>query len=134
MRQTTRKTLLFWAPPAAWASAIFVVSSLSFAPQPDLIPHADKIAHMLIYAILSLLTFRALHQGQGLPPWTSAVLAVVVASLYGVTDELHQYFVPDRKTDVLDWLADTAGACAALAAARSGRKKELRHPEMNLRA
>lgn len=36
--------------------------------------------------------------------------AVALASLYGVTDELHQLFVPGRMCDPADWLTDTLGA------------------------
>lgn len=42
--------------------------------------------------------------------WLAVVLAVACASLYGVTDELHQYFVPGRACDPADWLVDTCGA------------------------
>jgi len=30
--------------------------------------------------------------------------------IYGATDEIHQYFVPNRDSDVFDWLADVVGA------------------------
>lgn len=36
--------------------------------------------------------------------------AVAAASLYGVTDEIHQLFVPGRFCDPADWLVDTLGA------------------------
>ncbi|MDR0991105.1 MAG: VanZ family protein [Propionibacteriaceae bacterium] len=39
-----------------------------------------------------------------------AVGAVVLASLYGVTDEFHQSFVPGRSPDPKDWMVDTIGA------------------------
>jgi VanZ family protein len=35
-------------------------------------------------------------------------------SLYGASDELHQYFVPNRSCDFYDWLADSIGAVMAL--------------------
>ena len=38
------------------------------------------------------------------------LLAIVVASAYGVTDEFHQLFVPGRACDPVDWMVDTAGA------------------------
>jgi VanZ family protein len=38
------------------------------------------------------------------------VLAIVTASAYGITDEVHQFFVPFRESSWLDWLADTIGA------------------------
>jgi VanZ family protein len=34
----------------------------------------------------------------------------VLASAYGITDELHQAFVPLRMPDPMDWLVDTVGA------------------------
>jgi VanZ family protein len=37
------------------------------------------------------------------------ILSVVLSSLYGVSDEIHQYFVPFREADLLDVLADTLG-------------------------
>ena len=38
------------------------------------------------------------------------ILSVVLSSLYGVSDEIHQYFVPFREADLLDVLADTLGS------------------------
>ena len=45
--------------------------------------------------------------------------AIALATLYGVTDEFHQSFVPNRMTDPKDLLVDFLGATAgALAAMR----------------
>jgi VanZ family protein len=41
-------------------------------------------------------------------------LATSIASLYGISDEFHQSFVPGRTPDVVDWLADTSGALLAV--------------------
>lgn len=66
------------------------------------------IAHFCEYLVLGILLARALNLS------TSAGLAfcmaVVLASMYGVTDEFHQQFVQGRTPDMLDWIADTAGA------------------------
>ena len=48
-----------------------------------------------------------------LPLNRACVLAAVIASLYGVTDELHQIFVPGRTCDPLDWVVDTIAALLA---------------------
>ena len=42
-----------------------------------------------------------------------ACLAVVIATVYGVTDEIHQRFVPPRQTDAWDVAADATGASLA---------------------
>jgi VanZ family protein len=42
--------------------------------------------------------------------------AVVLAALYGISDECHQLFVPGRQFDVRDMVADAlrASACAGV--------------------
>ena len=42
-------------------------------------------------------------------------LTIAAASLFGASDECHQSFTPGRQADVFDWLADTLGACLAVA-------------------
>ncbi len=42
--------------------------------------------------------------------WTRVVIAIVLATLYGVSDEFHQLFVPGRSADRYDVLADCIGA------------------------
>jgi VanZ family protein len=47
---------------------------------------------------------------------SSPLVSLLIASLYGVSDEVHQAFVPGRDSSPFDWLADTIGAglvCAA---------------------
>jgi VanZ family protein len=39
--------------------------------------------------------------------------AIGASTLYGVSDEIHQMFVPPRRADPYDLLADALGACAA---------------------
>jgi VanZ family protein len=36
--------------------------------------------------------------------------AALLGSLYGLTDEFHQRFVPHRSAELGDWAADTLGA------------------------
>ncbi len=45
------------------------------------------------------------------------VLAILIASTYGITDEFHQSFVPQRTPDVFDWITDTIGASVGVLAA-----------------
>ena len=99
-----------WAPVVLWAGLIFALSSI-----PDLgtgLGNWDlvlrKLAHVAEYGVLGALALRAL---------SSAPAAVLLASAYAVTDEVHQAFVSGRHGSPLDWLVDTAGALLGVALA-----------------
>jgi len=63
------------------------------------------------YGILALVCYRAFRWGAGpLVARQALVLAIVTASVFGITDEVHQFFVPFRESSWQDWLADTIGA------------------------
>ncbi len=38
------------------------------------------------------------------------ILGIALASLYGISDEIHQIFVPDRVADIYDVIADILGS------------------------
>ena len=94
---------------------IFYASSLHQAPLPPNI--SDKLGHLAAYAVLGVLVTRG--TGGGLPvrvTWRLAAFSLLVTALYGVSDELHQWFVPGRSADVLDIAADAAGGLLAVSA------------------
>jgi VanZ family protein len=43
-----------------------------------------------------------------------AVIGALALSLLGAVDEWHQQFIPNRRMDLRDWVADTAGAVTGL--------------------
>jgi VanZ family protein len=107
--------LIYWGPAVLYAGAIFFLSAQSH-PE-DKLPLfllrdvSDKILHVVEYGILSLLCYRAFRWAAGPAVARQAVvLAIVTASVYGLTDEVHQAFVPLREASWQDWLADTIGA------------------------
>ena len=105
----------YWLPVALYAGAIFFWSSQSHPeeqlPSFLLKDVSDKVLHAVEYGILAVLCYRAFRWAAGPAVARQAVVsAIVVASAYGVTDEVHQFFVPFRESSWLDWLADTAGA------------------------
>jgi VanZ family protein len=107
--------ILLWGPVVLQMAIIFGASSLS---NPGPLPGgmSDKGGHFLGYVILSLVLLRALAGGRaGGITWRTAILAVVGSTLYGVSDEVHQYFVPGRTPDVVDVMADALGAGAGVA-------------------
>ena len=102
-----RGRLAAWLPAIAWAGVIFHLSSQPAVPAPE-IPGIDKALHFAAYAVLAWLLAFAAHRSR-LP----LAVAVVLGLLYGVTDEIHQMYVPGRSADLLDWVADAAGIATA---------------------
>jgi len=91
------------------AGLIFLASSRSRIATPEFFLPVDKVGHFGVYGLLGTLVCRL---GQG---WRAAGWAFFVCSLYGVSDEWHQSFVPGRSVEFADWLADTLGAALAVA-------------------
>ena len=105
----------YWLPVVAYASLIFYLSSLPH-PEEDLPKFlfekiGDKLLHLIEYAVPAILCYRAFRRAAGPRVAQQAVMfAILAASFYGMTDEVHQAFVPLRESSWLDWIADTAGA------------------------
>lgn len=122
--------LSLWGPVVAWAAAIFMVSSLSLGGGGGGVP--DWLSHGGVYAVLSLLLCRALAGGFGLPlSWRGAVLAAVIGTAYGVSDEWHQAFVPERHSTAADVAKDAAGAVLGALAYRLATPRR-RSPQRSL--
>lgn len=108
-----------FGPPVAWAILIFIASSI---PQ-DAFPASrlfsqDKLIHAAVFGVLALLVFRGLRMRKPAAPVFSAVwLTMVISTLYGALDEIHQLYVPGRSCDVFDLLADALGAALVVAGA-----------------
>lgn len=122
--------VISWILVGLWAGVIFFMSSntssglnegLGFfsqifqslkAIQAQILgPGVDvlsAIAHFCEYTVLGVLLCNALRNHMTLS--RACIFAIVIASAYGITDEVHQLFVPGRMCDPLDWLVDTLGA------------------------
>lgn len=75
----------------------------------------DYYLHTAEYAALCVLLFWAIHEG--LAPKAargSAWLPAVFTILYGISDEYHQSFVPQREASLHDVLSDTIGAALGI--------------------
>ena len=105
-----------WGALVLYSALIFAASSGSSTGIRLPVSGLDKAVHFVVYAVWALLGLAALsRQFPRLSLRRRAVLAALGAAAYGLSDELHQMFVPGRHADPLDWLADVAGAAAAVA-------------------
>ncbi len=103
--------------PWKWAYAVVLAATVVWASNhgqvsaPSGIPNFDKLAHFSIFGLMATLVVRPF---RGRHVWW----AVVIVSLFGVTDELHQALTPGRSMEFADWIADTTGAVVAVTAYR----------------
>jgi VanZ family protein len=109
----SKKWLLiqYWIPVFLYCGIIIYLSSQSYPSRhlPSfLFGLSDKLVHGVEYGILGILLYRAFHQTSG--TIGSISLAIICAVAFGISDEIHQWFVPHRQADTWDVLADTLGA------------------------
>jgi len=107
--EKTRARWTLWLPVALWMAVIFALGGLP--PQPErihLFRFMDKLAHLLEFGVLGLLTVRAAYLG-GQRSRSAYWLCIGLAVLYGALDELHQYFIPGRSVEAADVAADGLG-------------------------
>ena len=110
-----------WGPVLVWMAVIFIFSAQS---HPPFVPGGSglsyfirKAGHFTEYAILAIVCRRAMGARRG--AW---LIVLILASVYAVSDEWHQSWVPGREALVGDWLIDSAGAAVGLFLAAQGRK------------
>jgi len=77
-----------------------------------------KLAHLLEYAVLALLWYRALHKVGGRTPRTAAWVALSICLACSFADEAHQSMLPSRHGSARDFVIDAFGATAMLTIAR----------------
>jgi VanZ family protein len=111
MRPKSKLILLYWLPLILYCLLIFIQSA---NPSPEDIPSfkfMDKLLHFAAYAVMGILFYRA-YQTLKIKDNLRMLmfLSAASAALYGISDEIHQSFVPFRQAEVADVIADTIGA------------------------
>jgi len=107
------KFVRYQLPAIVWALAIFVSSSIPADKLPELVIFkVDKLTHFVVFFLFAVLIHRAAKFQNRFPSLShhSLMVTVVVTILYGVVDEVHQSFVPNRDSSVMDLIADAVGA------------------------
>jgi len=101
----------FSSLPGDKAEAVLVgiVGTTESAPieaLPQIVIDWYKVGHVIGYALLGAVTARALAREGRYNFWS----ALLICTAYAVTDEIHQYFVPNRHAWPVDVLLDAAAA------------------------
>jgi VanZ family protein len=102
----------YYLATALYCAAIFMLSSQEELPGTRrLVPHTDKLAHAVIYGGLAALVSIGIRRSNDyVPPAVQFLVPIGFATLYGITDEVHQLFVDNRAFEVMDMVANAAGA------------------------
>lgn len=82
----------------------------------------DKIVHMLIYVGLEIVMLYSATKAPVAGFGDAYTQSFIFTVLYGLSDEIHQQFVPGRSADVLDWFADILGALLVVIIAKLLKK------------
>ena len=103
--------LFYWLPVIVYCLAIYIQSDLPSIEHIPTFEFSDKVLHFCAYAVLGLLFYRA-YQTLRIKsdPRMLILISIASASLYGISDEIHQYFVPFRDASIWDAVANTLGA------------------------
>jgi len=120
-----RRSYLLKIPAILIMGGIWFLSSQSVLPQPKGILGFDKLQHFLAYGVLAFCFSLWFHRGRFGSLFL--VFRIGASSLYGIIDEVHQYFVPGRDCNIWDWIADCLGSILGalffLAAAHFWKKR-----------
>jgi VanZ family protein len=97
---------------ALWGGFLFLVTSW---PNPPAVEAGgfplDKLTHFLLYAVEAPLLTRAIRWNGRSGVAMSRVVAIVgTMAVWGMLDETHQEWIPGRRMDTGDLVADIAGA------------------------
>ena len=105
------KFFIYWFPIILYCLLIFIQSSYPSIKNALELPYLDKMLHFVAYAFLGILFLRAFKTSRiKNNVKLMLILSILLSFLYGISDEIHQYFVPYRNADLMDVLADMFGA------------------------
>lgn len=94
---------------------LFIATSLPGKEVPD-VGISDKIEHFTAYGFLSILLYLTFlsQKKYRLFSRNPALFTILIISLYGIMDELHQLLIPGRSCDIHDFFADFIGVLVGL--------------------
>ncbi len=107
------KNFLYFAPAILYYILIFFVSSTSSGISIN-IPFFDKGIHCLEFAVLAFLLSLGYFKSLKSSLKAKCLITIFSGILLGILDEVHQYFVPQRRFEILDIIADGVGIIIGL--------------------
>jgi len=113
--KTVKLFIYYRLPIIIYCILIFFMSS---RPAPETIPalpHMDKLLHLIAYTVCGALFLRAFSTFPIKNNFKLVIISILASGLYGLSDEVHQYFVSSRSADIMDFFVDVIGSiCGVL--------------------
>ncbi len=102
--------ILRWVPVILVTGALAAATSVPGSALPDFLHHdMDKIAHAIIYGLLAASYLYGFGPFRQKFPYRVSLATGFICSIYGLTEEWYQQFVPGRVADHFDFQADIIG-------------------------
>jgi hypothetical protein len=120
-----------WGAVVAYSALIFFLSSLSDLHVLDRVSWfdfegRDKVEHGIAYTIWAFIFSSARAATWPASPRTAVWIATSMGILYGVSDEIHQRYVPGRTASLYDLAVDAAGSLLGALIHAAWRRKKTR--------
>ena len=98
-------------PVIIYCVMIYIQSSHAIPESLPVFSGMDKMLHFFGYALLGVLFFRAFNTLRIKHNKSLFILiSIVAATLYGISDEIHQHYVVSRDADIVDTVFDMFGS------------------------
>jgi glycopeptide antibiotics resistance protein len=104
--------MLHWIPFIIYAGLIFYLSSLSYIGVGDQILVQDSenlVLHVIEFFPLGFFAAQGVSKTARFLSLKLKFSAILIGSFYGLSDEIHQFFVPGRTSSFYDVGADASG-------------------------
>ena len=110
LNNKTKYFFIYWFPIIIYCLLIYLQSSRPAPENVSEIPNIDKILHVIAYGLLGALFLRAFRTlNIRRKPILILILSMTLSTLYGISDEFHQAFVPGRCGNARGFLFDFIG-------------------------
>lgn len=111
------RTVLYFLPAMGWIVLILFLCTMPGSTLPKISfldkLHADKVVHFVLFGGTVILLSYGYFKQNGSLSGLRLLSIVLVATLYGLAIEfIQKYLVANRSFDMMDVLADGAGAAA----------------------
>jgi VanZ family protein len=111
LKKICKDLLLYWMPVIIYCVMIYIQSSQAIPESLPAFTGMDKMLHFFGYALLGVLFFRAFNTLRIKDNKSLLILtSIVAATLYGISDEIQQYFVVSRDAEIADAAFDMLGS------------------------